>query len=274
MADPRNVAVVGCGYWGKNLVRNFSELGALAWICDQDEVVLRAQAGLYPAVRATGSLDDVLTAPEVKAVVIASPAALHFEHALAALEAGKDVFVEKPLALRYRDGMELVETARQKNRVLMVLRVGERSASRNGVGRWHCGGIRGLRPSRWGFPSIFVTFLAPYFIDPHKYPHLANLGVTRRWKTSLWHIRGSGIIRIALTYSEGGSGQHQSTYHLYLKGPAKADYLVDRKSHVLRSFSVVMYQQSPLGHTQRRLRSWIRASGYHHVVQVELPGRC
>jgi UDP-2-acetamido-3-amino-2,3-dideoxy-glucuronate N-acetyltransferase len=113
------VAVVGCGYWGRNLVRTFSRLGALRWLCDTDPVALEQQACLVPGIRATTRIDDVLDA-DVDAVVLATPAALHYDGARAALLAGKDVFVEKPLALRYTDGAQLVELAGARNRVLMV----------------------------------------------------------------------------------------------------------------------------------------------------------
>jgi UDP-2-acetamido-3-amino-2,3-dideoxy-glucuronate N-acetyltransferase len=114
------VAVVGCGYWGKNLVRNFHDLGALAWICDADPVALARQSESIPGARATTDLGLILADPDVRAVVIASPAALHHAHAQAVLDAGKDVFVEKPLALRLEDGQRLVDAARANSLILMV----------------------------------------------------------------------------------------------------------------------------------------------------------
>ncbi|GIV96207.1 MAG: oxidoreductase [Herpetosiphonaceae bacterium] len=114
------VAVLGCGHWGKNLVRNFAQLQALRWICDRHEPSLQAQAKLYPNIRATSNLADVLADSDVQAVVIATPAAMHYDHARQALLAGKDVFVEKPLALKYHQGQELVELARSRGAVLMV----------------------------------------------------------------------------------------------------------------------------------------------------------
>jgi len=113
------VVVVGCGYWGRNLARTFSELGSLASICDADEGALAEQAALYPAVEATSGFTDAL-ASDVGVVVLATPAATHFQMAVDALAAGKDVFVEKPLALRYRDGRQLVEAAEAAGRILMV----------------------------------------------------------------------------------------------------------------------------------------------------------
>ena len=115
-----SLAVVGCGYWGKNLVRNFAQLGALRVICDNNQESLRAQARLYPNVSITDSFESVLTDPEIKAVVLATPAAMHYEQVKQAIEHGKNVFVEKPLALKYNEGLELVELAEQRKTVLMV----------------------------------------------------------------------------------------------------------------------------------------------------------
>lgn len=116
----RNIAVVGCGYWGKNLVRNFAQLGALHTLCDVDAEKLRQNLGLYPGVNAERSFAEVIRKDEIRGVVIASPAALHYSMAKEALSAGKDIFVEKPLALRIEEGRELVELAEEKGRILTV----------------------------------------------------------------------------------------------------------------------------------------------------------
>ena len=115
-----NVAVVGCGHWGKNLVRNFSQLGALRQICDSNPRSLENLASLYPKVQLTESIADVLSDPSVQAVVIATPASMHYEHVNLALDAGKHVLVEKPLALRYSEGLELVQLAKARQAILMV----------------------------------------------------------------------------------------------------------------------------------------------------------
>lgn len=115
-----NIAVVGCGYWGKNLVRNFAELGALHTICDTDSQKLEQFASHYPGVNSEIEYACVLQNDEIKGIVIASPAALHYSMAKEALLAGKDVFVEKPLALRVEEGRELVELAAEKDKTLMV----------------------------------------------------------------------------------------------------------------------------------------------------------
>jgi UDP-2-acetamido-3-amino-2,3-dideoxy-glucuronate N-acetyltransferase len=112
------VAVVGCGYWGKNLVRNFAELGALAGICDPDRgsADKLAAASKSRVVEWAALLDDA----EIDGVAIAAPAALHFQLARAALEAGRHVFVEKPLALEVAQAEKLCDIAARAGRQLMV----------------------------------------------------------------------------------------------------------------------------------------------------------
>lgn len=114
------VACIGAGAWGANLVRNFSALGALHAICDRDPAVLARCATAYPHVTLSDAVDPVLADPAVDAVVIATPAGRHGVLARQALEAGKDVFVEKPLALTLSEGREVVELAEQRSRILMV----------------------------------------------------------------------------------------------------------------------------------------------------------
>ena len=120
MSDQIPVAVIGAGYWGKNLVRNFHQLGALKAICDADESIRSQMASNYPDVRILNDVDDVFADKAVLAVVIAAPAAAHYDLARKALEAGKHVFVEKPLSLTYEDGARLVALARQAGKILFV----------------------------------------------------------------------------------------------------------------------------------------------------------
>src|SRR5689334_14134612 len=87
------VAVVGAGYWGRNLVRNFHELGALSVLCDSNQSVNAEFAKKYPNLRIVREFSAVLSDPTVTAVALATPAITHYEMAKAALNAGKDVFV-------------------------------------------------------------------------------------------------------------------------------------------------------------------------------------
>ena len=114
------VAVVGMGYWGKNLVRNFNEIGALRVICDQNPARESVVKKDYADARFCCDYASVIADEEIQAVALATPAAMHFQMAKEALEADKDVFVEKPLALTVPEGEELVRLAEQRQRVLMV----------------------------------------------------------------------------------------------------------------------------------------------------------
>ncbi len=114
------VAVVGVGYWGKNLVRNFHELGALEALCDADPSAEATCRSRYEGVKFESDYTKLLSDPSVDAVALATPAVTHYEMAKAALEAGKDVLVEKPLAIDVKHGEELVKLAEAKGRILMV----------------------------------------------------------------------------------------------------------------------------------------------------------
>jgi predicted dehydrogenase len=119
--DPLRIAVIGLGYWGPNLVRNLHEVidTEVAWVCDLDEGALELVGRRYPAVRRTTRLEEVLADPTVDAVAIATPVTTHAPIATAALEAGKHVFVEKPLAASSDEGRALIALAEQKGLVLM-----------------------------------------------------------------------------------------------------------------------------------------------------------
>jgi UDP-2-acetamido-3-amino-2,3-dideoxy-glucuronate N-acetyltransferase len=114
------VAVIGAGYWGRNLVRNFHELGALAAVCDMNETVLAGLRTKHQNVAFWSDISKVLEDPTINAVAIATPAVSHFSLASRALEAGKDVFVEKPLAISVEDGEKLASMAESSGRILMV----------------------------------------------------------------------------------------------------------------------------------------------------------
>jgi len=121
MVKPRRairVAVIGTGYWGKNLVRVFADLGVLAAVCDVNREIAESLAAAHGAE--LRPLEDILADASIDAVAIAAPAAKHAELARIALTAGKHVFVEKPLALDVVDAEPLIALAREKRRTLMV----------------------------------------------------------------------------------------------------------------------------------------------------------
>lgn len=113
------IAVVGAGYWGKNLVRNFHQLGALACVCDTREEVLSEVRRDY-SVPACSDVESVLSDRSIEAIVIAAPAVQHYELTRRALLADKDVYVEKPLALHASEGQQLTDLAAERKRLLMV----------------------------------------------------------------------------------------------------------------------------------------------------------
>ncbi len=116
----KNIAVVGAGYWGKNLIRNFSVLSALGAICDSNRESLAEWKKKYPNCEFFSSFDEVLEQKNIEGVVIATPAETHAGLVEKALNANKDVLVEKPLCLDVSEGERLIALARQKNRILMV----------------------------------------------------------------------------------------------------------------------------------------------------------
>lgn len=121
MSRTIGMAVIGAGYWGPNLVRNAMATPSIdvRWLCDLDEERARTVLGRYSTIRTTDSFDTVLDDPTVQAVAIATPAASHFPLAMAALDAGKHVLVEKPLTAAYSDGEKLVQAAEDRGLVLM-----------------------------------------------------------------------------------------------------------------------------------------------------------
>ncbi len=116
----KNIAVVGCGYWGKNLVRNFAELGALNTICDNNPEFLERLGSQYPSVIKETSIDSAIRSEETRGIVISLPSAYHYPVAKKALLAGKDVFVEKPFTTNSSEAQELVEIAEKRKLILMV----------------------------------------------------------------------------------------------------------------------------------------------------------
>jgi len=114
------ICVVGTGYWGRNLVRNFDQLGRLSGIYDSNPNAAEEVGKRHPQARVYELLDQVLDDPGVRALAIATPAGQHAQIAIKAMRAGKDCFVEKPLALSAEEGQRMVDVAHQTGRILMV----------------------------------------------------------------------------------------------------------------------------------------------------------
>jgi predicted dehydrogenase/acetyltransferase-like isoleucine patch superfamily enzyme len=118
--NPAGIAVIGSGYWGKNLVRNFHQLNALRLICDKNESILSDFKSQYHSIETCMALSDVLNRSDINGIVIATPAETHYSLAKEALLAGKHVYVEKPLVLNLHEGEDLIHLAEKSGLVLMV----------------------------------------------------------------------------------------------------------------------------------------------------------
>ncbi len=116
----KTLALFGAGYWGKNLARNFFELGALHTICDTNEALLDTYQEKYSGIQLTTNIKQVLENPEITCAVIAAPAFLHHQLAKQCLLAGKDVYVEKPLCMNTEEAEELIQLAKKEGKILMV----------------------------------------------------------------------------------------------------------------------------------------------------------
>ena len=120
LEPPPGIGVIGAGYWGKNLIRNLFQLGALKTVCDKNETALLPFQRDYPQVEFSAYLNEVLDRDHIQGIAIATPAETHFAIAREALLSNKHVYVEKPLVLNEEEGRELISIAEEKKLVLMV----------------------------------------------------------------------------------------------------------------------------------------------------------
>ncbi len=164
------ISVVGLGGWGKNVVRSFSQTrrAKLCVLCDENEEVIARQAVLYPYAATTTQYSEILAESNIHAVALVTPSPSHFNLAVQALNAGKHVFVEKPLSLTVGDAKELVALAEKKQRVVMV------------------GHLLEYHPAVNLLKSLIQT---GELGDIHYiYSHRLNLGVVRLEENALWSL--------------------------------------------------------------------------------------
>jgi len=168
--DTLNMAIVGCGYWGKNLVRNFATAKRckLKYVCDLDERLLAIQKKNFPFITTLTTLEDVLCDSEIGAVVIATEVPSHFHIARKSLEAGKHTYVEKPLTLKASEGNVLVELAQKKGLKLMVGHLLEYHPAVDYLKTLIDSGVLGI----------------PYYI----YTQRVNLGIVRQNENAWWSL--------------------------------------------------------------------------------------
>lgn len=116
----RDLAIIGAGYWGKNLIREFNKLGILHTICDNNQETIEKYRNDLSSVYVTDNWNEILENPEITKVCISLPAEMHYKYAKAALLADKDVFVEKPITLDLGEAKELLDLADENEKILMV----------------------------------------------------------------------------------------------------------------------------------------------------------
>ena len=116
----QKIAVIGCGVWGRNIVRNFYNLNVLEIVCDLDESNLQKVKEQYPGVKTTNDFNEIIENPEITAVAVVTPSHTHYKVVKAMLEAGKNVYVEKPISTVADEAKVLTDLAEEKGLVLMV----------------------------------------------------------------------------------------------------------------------------------------------------------
>jgi UDP-2-acetamido-3-amino-2,3-dideoxy-glucuronate N-acetyltransferase len=202
MSTPKShnpgVAVIGSGYWGKNLIRNFYELGALKLICDKSETLLNGFREKYADLSTCFALNEVLSRNDIQGVVISTPAETHYTIAREVLLAGKHVFVEKPFVLDEEEAKDLTALAEANNLVLMV----------GHVLQYHPVFVR-LKGLADAGDLGRINYV---------YSHRLNLGKIRREENILWSFAPHDISMIlSLAGEEPDSVATHGGYYLHQK---------------------------------------------------------
>jgi UDP-2-acetamido-3-amino-2,3-dideoxy-glucuronate N-acetyltransferase len=250
------IAVLGCGYWGKNLVRNFHDLGSLELVCDvAEEGCLKAKE-LAPNVRCSQTFETAFEDPTIDGVVLATPAETHESLTVAALKAGKHVYVEKPMALNVGQGIRMQAYASESKRILMVGHILEfhpavlrlRELIRDDIlgkvryiysNRLNFGKIRTEENSLWSFAPHDIAVILRLFDDsPIEVTSVGGSYVT------------SGLADVTVSCLRFKSGQRAHVFVSWLN-PFKEQKLVvvgEKKMAVFNDMSIdqklVLYDQS------------------------------
>jgi UDP-2-acetamido-3-amino-2,3-dideoxy-glucuronate N-acetyltransferase len=211
------VAVIGCGNWGKNLVRNFAHLGTLTVVCDSDSQQLDRIAGEFKGVRVTTSFDSVLEDPNVSAIVVATPSDTHFELAKKSLIAGKHVYVEKPLARDVKHCEELDELANERNLVLMVghllLYHPAVNCLKELIAAGELGDLLFVRSDRMNFNMLRSHWSVLWDLAPHDLSmmsYLLDCDAPEVTRVGGWDTQNDGLVDVAyldVSFPVGANGR-------------------------------------------------------------------
>ena len=251
-----NVAVLGCGYWGKNLVRNFRDLGALKLVCDVSESGRTKAEEMAPEVERTTSFSGVFERSDIDAVVLATPAETHESLALEAIEAGKDVYVEKPMALNVNQGRRMLAKSREYDRILMVghileyhpavLRLGEL------IDQGELGDVRYVFSNRLNFGKIRTEENALWSFAPHDIAVILRL--VGEQPSEVTCVGGtyitSGLADVTVSCMEFASGPRAHVFVSWLN-PFKEQKLVVVGSRKMAVFNDLSQDQKLTLYDQR-----------------------
>lgn len=203
MALPK-VAVIGCGNWGKNLVRNFAHLGALAAVCDSDLRKLEHIQRDNRNVKVVSDFRSVLDEPSISAIVIATPSDTHFTLARQSLLAGKHVYVEKPLARDVKHAEELNALATERNLVLMVghllLYHPAVNCLKSLVASGELGEMLFVRSDRMNLNLARRDWSVLWDLSPHDISmmvYLLDCDVAEVSRVGGWDTQGDGLVDVA-----------------------------------------------------------------------------
>lgn len=179
VASVPRVAVVGCGHWGRNLVRNFHGLGALAAVVDATPAGRALAAQLAPGVEVGAEVAPLLARRDIDAIALATPAVTHASLGLRVLQAGKDLFVEKPMALDVASGRALVMHAAAARQILQVGHLLEYHPAVTELKNWlaagRLGALRRLHAHRLNFGKVRTEEDALWSLAPHDVAILLRL---------------------------------------------------------------------------------------------------
>ena len=221
MNKNRFIAQIGLGWWGKNIFRNLYQIGVLHTVFDSNKDVMNEKKSQFPDLNYVESFEDILENPEIKAVVISTPASTHYNLAKQALFADKDVFVEKPLSLTLKEGEEIVEIAEKKNRILMV------------------GHILNYHPAIKKVKEIFQNGQLGKI--QYIYSNRLNIGKLRTEENILWSFAPHDISLILIligenpisVYAFGGAYLNQGIYDTTI---TTLEFKNDIKAHIFVSW--------------------------------------
>lgn len=269
------LAVVGCGYWGKNLVRNFHELGALRLVVDATPVGRATAATLAPNIECIADFDAMLTRADIEAVALATPASTHHALGLRVLEAGKDLFLEKPMALEIEHGRQMVDTAARLGRILQVDHLLEYhpafSRLRDLVHAGRFGKILRLHSHRLNFGKIRTEEDALWSLAPHDIALLLRLAGRAPGAVTCHanYALGTSRADTALAILDFGDGLEAHVFCSWLH-PIKEQRLVLVGDAAMAVFDDTAPAERRLALHDRHV-SWIDGQPQLHSIEPEYP---